>query len=327
MAVHDANLTELWSWEDPAARLLSKAVYLVRLGEQVVVSARFVEQNVDTLLFFDAKGFVREVPSSVASVGPPVAFGPDLLVKQEPTLAAQPALVILDVQGSTRLRSSQEIVEGFNSFWVHAVDAPAGWTLVSHLDSGGLQWRRVALPSAATASVEWTHRLEGEAWRAIPRGAIAASGGDIVVWGDRSEQRENVSGGFPWIAVLGADGRERWQWSNAELVTPGQVRSALRLASGQVCALSDESWEYSRADPPQGSAHCAPEGCSSVTVRCFAPDGSEQWKYHHRSERSGGVVMAAAEGGEALYVAATIQRDPVRSTGTRSAVLKFEPSP
>ena len=105
------------------------------------------------------------------------------------------------------------------------------------------------------------------------------------------------------------------------------MHDALRLASGQICALSEEDWENSRADPAQGGARCAPEGCSAITVRCFAPDGSEQWKYHHRSERSFGATIAAPDSGGALYVGGYVQRDPTLSTGLRSVVMKFEPKP
>ena len=332
VAVHDADLNPLWTWDDPGARQLVSPVNLARVGEQVVATANISSQGTTLLLFFNSSGLEREAASPIATHGQAVAFGADMLVKQAPLSAAESfTLAILDREGKLRLRAPAATFEGVNLFWSHAVHAPDAWTLVTHLDSGGIQWRRVSAQLSATpptAVVAWTHKLEGDTWAGNQlRGALAAGGGDIIAWGTRSEKRENVSGSFPLIAQLGADGTGRWQWSNAQLVTPGEIVDARRIPSGQICTVGDESWEYSRADPPQGGARCSPDGCEALTVRCFGADGAERWKYHHRSERSSGIAIAAADGGGALYVAGKTRRDAVRSTGSRSVLMKFEPAP
>jgi hypothetical protein len=102
------------------------------------------------------------------------------------------------------------------------------------------------------------------------------------------------------------------------------VREALQTPSGETCALGDESWEYSTADPPTGGARCSPEGCEAITVRCFDGDGNELWKYHHRSDQSGAIALAAADTGRPLYAAGIIYGDAQRASGTRWVLMKFD---
>jgi hypothetical protein len=144
VALLEPSLALRWRWDDPTARVMRGTPSIVRLGEQVVVSASLGELGEGALLFFDSNGFVREVATSLMLDQGLAALGRDLLVKEQPTGSAAPSLVIIDAQGAQRFRAPQATFDGFNLFWTHAARAPAGWTLISQLDSRGLQWRRVA---------------------------------------------------------------------------------------------------------------------------------------------------------------------------------------
>jgi hypothetical protein len=315
----DASLNVLWEWDDPAARQIQNLVLSTRLGGETVVTAQPQDASA-FLLFFDGAGGVREVKSPIVAPSALSSLGDGLLVKNQPSVDI--LLTALDVTGAVRFEAPATTLDGFFAPWTHVVHTtPPSWTVVANVREV-LQWRRVAPTGAPLepATVLWTRSLTQPS---IVYGA-AAAGDDVIAWGSRSAKRENVDGGFPWVTRLAADGTARFDWSNGDLVTHGKIQSAVHTALGDTCTLGDESWEYSRADVPASGPRCSPDGCEAFTVRCFDAAGTEKWKYHHRSESSVGHAIAATRTGQ-LFVTATVKRDPLRSTGWRDLLYRFDP--
>jgi hypothetical protein len=323
----DAELNVVWRWVDPQARALSSSGFMARLGAQMVVMVD-VAEGAAPLVFFDADGFVREVPTSIHSPTSLLSLGNGLLVKYPDVPGF--ALAVIDEAGATRFTAPKPTFDGVTNFWVHSTNESGAWTLASGLDDG-LFWRRVIVssppvPAAETADIAWTHRFAiAPSWRAplSVSGSAPAGKDDALAWGARIQERGSIDGSFPWIARLGDADAPRWQWSNGDLVTPGTVNDAVQTADGVACTAGQESWRDSTEDRPASGPVCSPDGCDALTVRCFDAQGTQLWKYHHRSETSEAHAIAANSKGQ-LFVAGSTSRDPRFSTGTRLVLLRFE---
>jgi hypothetical protein len=323
VALFDPDLHQLWKWDDPAKRTLEHAS-IARLGTQTVVIAD-VTPGTAPLLFFDASGFVREVPTTL---GYPTALSPykDGVVVRDDAGVVVRTLSELDPSGAVVVTAPDPTMDGFTPYYVHAV-GEGGWTLADTVDHG-LIWRRVnisATPMGSTASVAWKRQLALPDTASVSLVGAGPAGSDrVLVWGTSVETRGGSNRGFPFIAELVDDGSLGLHWANGDLVTPGPVNAAVRTASGHTCAAGTESWLQSTRDPPTSGVVCSPDGCDALTVRCLDAAGTVLWNYHHRSEASAGLAVAAAPG-DRLYVLGTVTRNSRLSTGTHSVLMRFDP--